>query len=158
VFGEKATLATTVLNLTLDEIPRYNSSRVFAIRWDIWKPEGKRRTSIAGRRNARLRTYKQIVQMRKEEAALTAGELTWINNSNPNRVVSFVPKRPMKDPGDGEPDESHQVQVDVPTADYAQARDLMKNRMLPASLAPDDLTCRMGAFDYVVAKRGSKTP
>ena len=40
-----------------------------------------------------------------------------------------------------------------PHADYAQARDLLKNRTLPASLSPDKFSCQLGAFDYLVAKR-----
>ena len=127
-----------------------------AIRWDIWKPESQRRTSIAGQQNARLRVYKQIVQMRKDEAALTSGELTWVNNSNPDGVVSFIRKK-----GNEEilvlinlTNRITKIQVDVPAADYAEARDLLKNRTLPASLAPDKFSCQLGAFDYVVAKRG----
>jgi hypothetical protein len=51
------------------------------------------------------------------------------------------------------------VQVEAPAADYAQARDLLKNRTLPASLSADKFSCQMGAFDYVVAKRvAAKTP
>jgi glycosidase len=171
VFGEKATLATTVLNFTLDGIPfLYNGQEVgdttapqqqshVAIRWDIWKPEGQRRTSIAGRQNARLRTYKQIVQMRKEEAALTAGELAWVNNSNPDGVVSFVRKK-----GNEEilvlvnlTNRITKVQVDLPAADYAGARDLLKNRTFPAAASGDKFSCQMGSFDYVVAKRVWKT-
>jgi glycosidase len=126
-----------------------------AIRWDIWKPEGQRRTSIAGQQNAKLRVYKQIFQMRKDEAALTSGELTWVNNSNLDGVVSFIRKK-----GNEEilvlinlTNRITKVQVDVPASNYAQARDLLKNRTLPASLSPDKLSCQLGAFDYVVAKR-----
>ncbi len=173
VFGEKATLATTVLNFTLDGIPfLYNGQEVgdttapqqqshVPIRWDIWKPEGQRRTSIAGRQTARLRSYKQIVQMRKDEAALTSGELTWIGNSNADGVVSFVRKK-----GNEEilvlinlTNRITKIQVDTPASDYAQARDLLKNRPLPASLSPDKFSCQLGAFDYLVAKRApGKTP
>ncbi len=167
VFGEKATLATTVLNFTLDGIPfLYNGQEVgdttapqqqshVAIRWDLWKPEGQRRTSIAGRQNARLRVYKQVVQMRSSEAALTSGELAWVNNSNQDGVVSFIRKK-----GNEEilvlvnlTNRITKIQVEVPTRDYADARDLLKNRTLPASLSPDKFSCQMGAFDYVVAKR-----
>ena len=170
VFGEKAALATSVLNFTLDGIPLlYNGEEVgdttapqqqshVAIRWDIWKPETQRRTSIAGQQNARLRVYKQIIQMRKEEAALTSGELTWVNNSNLDGVVSFIRKK-----GNEEilvlinlTNRITKIQVDVPAADYAQARDLLKNRTLPASLAADKFSCQLGAFDYVVAKRAAK--
>ncbi|HEV3201249.1 MAG TPA: alpha-amylase family glycosyl hydrolase [Bryobacteraceae bacterium] len=173
VFGEKATLATTVMNFTLDGIPfLYNGEEVgdttapqqqshVPIRWDLWKPEGQRRTSIAGRQTARLRTYKQIIQMRKDEAALTSGELTWVNNSNADGVVSFVRRK-----GDEEilvlinlTNRVTKIQVEVSASDYAQARDLLRNRTLPASLSPDKFGYQMGAFDYLVAKRvATKTP
>jgi glycosidase len=167
VFGEKAALATSVLNFTLDGIPfLYNGEEVgdttapqqqshVAIRWDIWKPETQRRTSIAGQQNAKLRVYKQLIQMRKDEAALTEGELTWVNNSNLDGVVSFVRKK-----GNEEilvlinlTNRITKVQVEVPASDYAQARDLLKSRTLPASLSADKFSCQLGAFDYVVAKR-----
>jgi glycosidase len=170
VFGEKAALATSVLNFTLDGIPLlYNGEEVgdstapqqqshVAIRWDIWKPETQRRTSTAGQQNARLRVYKQIIQMRKEEAALTSGELSWVNNSNRDGVVSFIRKK-----GDEEilvlinlTNRITKIQVDVPAANYAEARDLLKNRTLPASVAADQFSYQLGAFDYLVAKRAVK--
>jgi len=169
VFGEKAALATSVLNFTLDGIPfLYNGEEVgdttapqqqshVAIRWDIWKPETQRRTSIAGQQNAKLRVYKQLIQMRNSQAALTGGTLDWLNNSNLDGVVSFVRKK-----GDEEilvlinlTNRITKVQVDVPASDYAQARDLLKDRALPASLTAEKLSCQLGAFDYVVAKRGA---
>lgn len=173
VFGEKAALATTVLNFTLDGIPfLYNGQEIgdttapqqqshVAIRWDIWKPEGQRRISIAGQQMARLRLHKQIIQMRRDEAALTSGDLIWINNSNPDGVVSFTRKK-----GDEEilvlinlTNRITKIQVDVPASDYAQSRDLLKNRTLPASLSPEKFSCQLGAFDYTVAKRAAaKTP
>lgn len=167
VFGEKATLATTVLNFALDGIPfLYNGQEVgdttapqqqshVAIRWDLWKPEGQRRTSIAGRQTARLRIYKQIVQMRRQQEALNTGDLSWVNNSNQDGVVSFIRKK-----GDEEilvlvnlSNRITKVRVDVPAANFGQAQDLLKNRPLPASLSPDQFSCQLGAFDYLVAKR-----
>jgi len=173
VFGEKAALATSVLDFTLDGIPfLYNGEEVgdttapqqqshVAIRWDIWKPESQRRTSIAGQQNAKLRVYKQLIEMRKEQAALTAGELTWVNNSNLDGVVSFIRKK-----GNDEilvlinlTNRITKVQVDVPASDYAEARDLLRNRPLAPSLTPDKLSCQLGAFDYLVARRAAaKTP
>jgi glycosidase len=173
VMGEKAAIATTVLNFTLDGIPfLYNGQEIgdttapqqqshVPIRWDIWKPEGQRRTSTAGRETSRLRVYKQIIQMRREEAALTSGELMWIKNSNPDGVVSFVRKK-----GSEEilvlinlTNRMTRLQVDAPAPDYAQARDLLKNQPLPASLSPDKFSCQLGAFGYTVAKRvAAKTP
>lgn len=173
VFGEKAALATSVLNFTLDGIPLlYNGEEVgdttapqqqshVAIRWDIWKPESQRRTSIAGRQTARLRLYKQMIQMRRDEAALTSGDPVWVNNSNPDGVVSFLRKK-----GNEEilvlvnlTNRITKIQVDVPASDYAEARDLLKNRALAASPTSDKFSCQLGAFDYTVAKRATaKTP
>jgi glycosidase len=172
VMGAKAALATSVLNFTLDGIPfLYNGQEIgdttapqqqshVPIRWDMWKPEGQRRTSTAGQQMAKLRVYKQIVQMRRDEAALTSGDPIWITNSNPDGVVSFLRKK-----GNEEilvlinlTNRVTRIQVDVPAADYSQARDLLKNRTLPASLSPDKFSCQLGAFDYTVAKRAAKTP
>jgi len=170
VFGEKAALATSVLNFTLDGIPLlYNGEEVgdstapqqqshVAIRWDIWKPETQRRTSIAGQQNAKLRVYRQMIQMRRDEAALTSEDVTWVGNSNQDGVVSFIRKK-----GKEEilvlinlSNRNTKIQVNVPAADYAEARDLLKNRTLPASLTADKFSCQLGAFDYVVAKRAAK--
>jgi glycosidase len=170
VFGEKAALATSVLNFTLDGIPMlYNGQEVgdstapqqqshVAIRWDIWKPESQRRTSIARQQNARLLVYKQLVQMRRGEAALTSDDLTWVDNSNRDGVVSFIRKK-----GKEEilvlvnlTNRIAKIDVDVPASDYAEARDLLKNRIVPASLTAGKFSCQLGAFDYLVAKRATK--
>jgi len=167
VFGEKGALATSVLDFTLDGIPfLYNGEEVgdttppqqqshVAIRWDIFKPESQRRTSIAGQQNAKLRVYKQIIEMRKNEPALTSGDLTWVNNSNLNGVVSFIRKK-----NDDEilvlinlSNRITNFQVDVPSSDYAGARDLLKNAALTASSTNDKFSAQLGAFDYIVAKR-----
>jgi glycosidase len=170
VFGEKAALATSVLNFTLDGIPMlYNGQEVgdstapqqqshVAIRWDIWKPESQRRTSIARQQNARLLVYKQLVEMRRAEAALTSDDVTWVDNSNRDGVVSFIRK---KDKDEilvlvNLTNRITKVDVDVPASAYAEARDLLKNRTLPASLTPGKFSCQLGAFDYLVAKRVTK--
>ncbi len=169
VFGEKGALATSVLDFTLDGIPfLYNGEEVgdttppqqqshVAIRWDILKPESQRRTSIAGQQNAKLRVYKQIIQMRKDEPALTSGDLTWVNNSNLNGVVSFIRKTKEEEilVLINLSNRITKFQVDVPSSDYAGARDLLKNAPLPASSNTDKLNCQLGAFDYVVAKRST---
>jgi glycosidase len=167
VFGEKAALATSVLNFTLDGIPfLYNGQEIgdttaphqqahYPIRWEIWKDPDLRRTSPGRTQENKLRFYKQLVQMRKQEAALTTGDLTWVSNSNLDGVVSLLRRK-----GDEEilavvnlTNRQTTVQVDVPASNWAKSRDLVKNQPVPASLAPDKFGCRLGAFDYVVAKR-----
>lgn len=168
VFGQKAAIATSVLNFTLDGIPfLYNGQEIgdttppnqlahVPIRWEIWKSDDQRRTS-PGRQQARLRMYKQMVQMRRQEAALTSGELIWVNNSNADGVVSFLRKK-----GNDEilvlvnlTNRQMKIQVDVPASDYAQARDPLKEQSVPASLSTDKFSCQLGAFGYVVAKRAA---
>ena len=169
MFGEKDAQATSVLNFTLDGIPfLYNGQEVgdttapqqqshVAIRWDIWKPQTQRRTSIAGQQTTRMKFYQQLIRMRKEEAALTSGEVVWVGNSNPDGVVSFVRKK-----GDEEililinlTNRTTSVQVDVPKSDYAGARDLLTGRTLSPLGNTDKFNSALGAFGYVVGKRAS---
>lgn len=166
VFGEKAAIATSVLNFTLDGIPfLYNGEEVgdttppnqrahVPMRFEVWPTNALRLTSAA-RQQSRLRLYKQLFQMRKQEAALTSGELTWIGNSNPDGVVSFIRKK-----GDEEiltlvnlSNRITKVEVDAPAANYAGVRDLLTGRPVPASLSQGKYTCQLGAFGYMVAKR-----
>ncbi len=168
VFSEKGALATSVLDFTLDGIPLlYNGEEIgdctppqqqshVAIRWEIWKPE-EERTGLARVQEAKLRVYKRILKMRRNEAALTEGELVWVHNSNPDEVVSFLRRK-----GDEEilvlvnlSNRVTKVQVDAPAADFAQATDLLKNQPLPPSLSAAKFSRSLGAFDYVVAKRAS---
>ncbi|MCX6626632.1 MAG: alpha-amylase family glycosyl hydrolase [Candidatus Solibacter sp.] len=167
VFGEKAALATSVMNFTLDGIPfLYNGQEIgdttppqqqshVSIRWEIKPGSGH---PFGARK---MEFYKGLIAMRKQESALTSGELVWVKSSNPDGVVSFVRKK-----GNEEilvlvnlTNRVTKVEVDVAAADYAQARDLLKDRPLPASLSPGKFGCQLGAFDYTVAKRtAARTP
>jgi glycosidase len=173
VFGEKATVATSVLDFTLDGIPfLYNGEEIgdttaphqqahYPIRWEIYKPSAQPHSGLASRQNAKLRFYKQLFDMRNKQAALTSGELIWLSNSNPDGVVSFMRKK-----GPEEilvvinlSNRITKVQVEVPASDYAQAEDLLKSQALLPSLSADRYSRSLGAFEYVVAKRAPiKTP
>ena len=161
-----------MLNFTLDGIPfLYNGEEIgdttapqqqshVAIRFDIWKPEGQRRGSIAAQQTAKFRVCKQIIQMRRDEAALTSGRTRLGQQcSNADGVASFIRRK-----GNEEilvlinlTNRITKINVDVPASDYAQARDLLKNRALVASLSPGrKFSCQLGALpDYVVAKRAA---
>lgn len=167
VFGEKAALATSVLNFTLDGIPfLYNGQEIgdttppqqqshVSIRWETRPGSGR---PFGARK---MEFYKGLIAMRKQESALTSAELIWVKNSNPDGVVSFIRKK-----GNEEilvlvnlTNRVTKIEVDVAAPDYAQARDLLKDRPLPASLSPGKFSCQLGAFDYTVAKRtATRTP
>jgi glycosidase len=169
VFGEKAAMTTSVLNFTLDGIPfLYNGQEIgdttpphqqarVAIRWEMYKPTAQPRSGLLGRQTNKLRFYKRLIEMRKQEPALTSGELVWIKNSHPDAVVSFVRRA-----GNDEilvlintTNRPATVEVDLPAAGYAEARDLVKNQPARSLAAGARLSWPLAALDYVVAKRAS---
>lgn len=95
-FGEKGALAAQALVFTLDGVPMfYNGMEVgdttesgfpalfekLPIFWDIQV-----------RRPEFPRFYKEMIALRKNSIALRRGDLTWLKNSDENRVVSFTRK------------------------------------------------------------------
>ena len=160
-FGARAAMTTSVLNFTMDGIPFiYNGQEIgdtsptsVSIRWPTAQPGSGQRS----RQNARLEIYKRLMEMRKQEPAFTSGELVWVKNSNPDGVVSFVRRRG----GDeililiNTVNRPTTVEVDLPAAGYAGARDLVKNQPVRSSAAGARLSIPLGALDYVVAKRAS---
>jgi glycosidase len=166
VFGEKATVATSVLNFTLDGIPfLYNGEEIgdttaphqqahYPIRWEIYHPSAQRRSGLASHQRAKMEFYKRLFAMRKEQSALTSGELVWVGNTNPDGVVSFVRRK-----GTDEilvlinlSNRITKVNVDVPASDWSQATDLLKSQAV-STIQSDRFSRSLGAFDYVVTKR-----
>ena len=79
--------------------------------------------------------------MRKQEASLTSGDLIWVENSNPDGVVSFV-RRIETDKGIEEililinlTNRQTIIQVDVPASNYFNARDLLMDFPFASSLS-----------------------
>lgn len=93
-FGEKGALAGQTLAFTLDGVPLvYNGMEVgdtaesgapalFESLPIFWQ--------IAERRPEFPRYYKAMIALRKSSAALRRGDLTWIRNSEENRVLTFT--------------------------------------------------------------------
>jgi len=166
VFGEKGAAATAVLNFTLDGIPFvYNGQEIadttpthhpahVPIRWDIDVPKGRYPSASSRRQAARLQLYERLFQMRREEAALTAGEVRWLDNSEPNSAVSFVRRKGREEVlvVINLSNRKLSGMVDLPTAEYHELRDLIGQRSLslPAS---GKVPFALGAFEYLVAKK-----
>ncbi|HXG91954.1 MAG TPA: alpha-amylase family glycosyl hydrolase [Blastocatellia bacterium] len=92
-FGERGALAASVLMFTLDGVPMlYNGMEVgdttesgapaLFERLPVFWP-------IAERRPEFPRFYREIIALHKEHAALSNGNLVWLANSDPARVVTF---------------------------------------------------------------------
>ncbi|HKA23319.1 MAG TPA: alpha-amylase family glycosyl hydrolase [Blastocatellia bacterium] len=93
-FGERGALAASALMFMLDGVPLlYNGMEVgdttesgapalfekLPIFWGI----GERRPQFAA-------FYKQIIPLRRDHAALGGDEITWLRNSDEQRVISFL--------------------------------------------------------------------
>lgn len=95
-FGEKGALAAQALIFTLDGVPLvYNGMEVgdtaesgapalFEKLPIFW--------GIAERRPEFPKFYKSMIELRKNSIALRRGDLTWLKNSDENRILTFTRK------------------------------------------------------------------
>jgi cyclomaltodextrinase / maltogenic alpha-amylase / neopullulanase len=166
-FGEKGAFAASVLNFTLDGIPfLYNGQEVddptatpwrklIPIRWsDPGNPASQ--DSI----EATLAAYKQLFAMRASQPALTSGSLAWINNTEPDSVVSFMRKL-----GNDEilviinlSNRNLHVMIDLPVMDYYAVQNLLSPGQTWFSLYSGRVSADLDAYGYVVGKRIPRAP
>jgi glycosidase len=177
-FGLKGAIAASVLNFMLDGVPFiYNGQEIAdsgatpwletkAISFPGREKVDPRTLALAlamGLRDERqvtLQMYKRLFQLRKEEAALTSGELVWVNNTIPDGVLSFLRKK-----GDEEiltivnlSNRSLIGSVDLPAADYLRMKTLFASGTLIndlQGLVVGRVSFSLPAYGSVVAK---KTP
>jgi len=167
LFGERAAYAASILNFTLDGIPfLYNGQEIddttptnYPERAPIPWETGKK-TAWAHRQPATLDRYKRLFEVRRNEPALTSGELIWLNNSSPENLVTFLRKK----------DDADQVlvvvnlsnrgvaaTVDLFAADFMPAADLLTGRRVNTALSSGYVSFprAMGPFEAFVLKRSS---
>ena len=172
-FGNRASLAAMVINLTLDGIPFiYNGQEIgdpnpTAIRYFYpiwWQQERTAAVNIEGHvlyrggyRGQDLDIYKKLIALRKAHRAFTQGDVEWIDNSDEDRIVSYLrmdgdqkflvlvnlTNRPWKGTIGLSPDESSFHPL---LADSAESSALPNNR----------LTFSVGSFGYYVGERNSE--
>ncbi len=161
-FGEKGAMAASVLNFTLDGIPMlYNGQevddptatawrRLAPIRWSD-PGNGKDEQSI----RATLADYKKLFAMRSENPALTSGRVVWIDNTEPDSVLSFLRKK-----GNSEvlvilnlSNRDVHVTVDLPVMDYYAVQNLLTPGKTWFQLYSGRVSENLGAFQYVVGKK-----
>jgi glycosidase len=100
-FSARGALAASVLYLTLDGVPfLYNGQEIsettatnhqsdYPMRRDLDKPEEPSTPTLVRQQKITIEWYRQLLGLRKRQAALNTGELVWIGNSLPASVVSF---------------------------------------------------------------------
>ena len=167
LFGEKGAMAASVLNFTLAGIPfLYNGQEVddptatawrklAPIRWtDPGNPAD--RESIEGT----LSMYKKLFAMRSSEPALTSGSVNWIDNDQPDSVLSFLRKL-----GNTEilciinlSNRNVHVTIDLPVMDYYAVQNLLSPGKTWFSLYSGRVSADLTAFGYIVSKKIPLSP
>jgi cyclomaltodextrinase / maltogenic alpha-amylase / neopullulanase len=95
-FGEKGALVAQTLTFTLDGVPMVYNGMEVGDTAESGSPALFEKLSIfwqfAERRPEFPKFYKSMIELRKNSVALRRGDLTWLKNSDENRVVTFMRK------------------------------------------------------------------
>ncbi|HEV2136070.1 MAG TPA: alpha-amylase family glycosyl hydrolase [Terracidiphilus sp.] len=161
-FGEKGAMAASVLDFTLDGIPFiYNGQEVDDPSATAWRKLAPIRWSDPGNPadeksiENTLAAYKELFAMRASQPALTSGSLIWINNTEPDSVLSFLRKF-----GDEEilvmmnlSNRDVHVTVDLPVMDYYAVQNLLSPGKTWFSLYSGRVSADLDAYGYIVGKK-----
>ncbi len=161
-FGDAGAMAASVLNLTLDGIPfLYNGQEIgdcTPTHWLTsapiqWPGENDRNDTAASKET--LSKYQRLFAIRNEDAALTTGDLIWINNSEPDSVLSF-----LRSKGSEEiliilnlSNRDTHVTVDLPVMEYSSVENLLTGSKTSFQLYSGRVSADLGAFQAIVGKR-----
>jgi len=95
-FGEKGALAAQALAFTLDGVPMFYNGMENGDTTESGYPALFEKMPIFWQTEVRRpefpRFYKAMIELRKNSIALRRGDLTWLKNSDENRVVTFTRK------------------------------------------------------------------
>ena len=161
-FGEKGTLAASILNFTLDGIPfLYNGQEIGDAQPTHWiDPDPiqwphKSDANDNQQPEKTLAEYKKLFAMRAKYPSLTSGDLIWINNTEPDSVLSFLRKK-----GQEEilviinlSNRDTHVTIDLPVMDYYSVENLLMGGKTWFQLYSGRVSADLGAFDSIVGKR-----
>ncbi len=161
-FGDEGALAASILNFTLDGIPfLYNGQEIAdctPTHWLTnapiqWLQHGDRNDNKVA--NETLAKYQRLFAIRKEYPALTSGDLIWINNSEPDSVLSFLRKK-----GEEEilvmlnlSNRDTHVTIDLPVMDYSSVENLLTGTETNFPLYSGRVSADLGAYGAIVGKR-----
>jgi cyclomaltodextrinase / maltogenic alpha-amylase / neopullulanase len=161
-FGEVGALAATILNFTLDGVPfLYNGQEIADATPTHWLSKAPIAWPAHVDRNDRdapektLETYRKLFAMRNGHEPFTSGSLVWINNSQPDRVLSFLRKK-----GEEEivvminlSNRNTHVTIDLPVMDYSSVDDLITGKKVYFQLYSGRVSADLSAFQAIVGKQ-----
>lgn len=93
ICGERGAAAMAVVNFTLDGVPLlYNGQEIgdtspqsIYARWPVqWE------AACLPKAKAKFAFHQKLCQLRRNEPALTGGEVVWLDNDQPDAIVSFL--------------------------------------------------------------------
>lgn len=161
-FGDKGALAASILNFTLDGIPfLYNGQEVgdcTATHWILrapidWTQKGN--GTEQKHLQQTLAEYKRLFAMRSTHPALTSGDLVWINNTQPDSVLSFL----RKDANEeilvilNLSNRDTHVTIDLPVMDYYSVQNLLSDGKTWFQLYSGRVSADLSAYEAIVGKR-----
>ncbi len=160
-FGDEGALAASVLDFTLDGIPFLYDGQEIAdctpTHWLTsapipWQHSDRNDSEVA---KETLVKYERLFAMRNKYAALTSGDLVWINNSEPDSVLSFLRKK-----GNEEilvilnlSNRNTHVTIDLPVMDYSSVENLLTGGKTYFQLYSGRVSADLTAFEAIVGKR-----
>ena len=151
--GERGAAAMAAINFTLDGVPLlYNGQEIgdtslqsiyarWPVRWEAARlPKAK----------AKFAFHQKLCQLRRTEPALTSGEVVWLDNDQPDTVVSFVRRAGSEEivTVASLSNRRLKVQIELP----GKFKPLVSDGAKPSASA-GKLTFDLEAFAYLVGKR-----
>jgi cyclomaltodextrinase / maltogenic alpha-amylase / neopullulanase len=161
-FSERGAWLASILNFTLDGIPLlYNGQEVadrVPTHWIAKAPIQWEEPGTAGDGKAlkeTLEQYRRLFKMRNTQPPLTSGQLIWINNSEPDHVLSFLRKK-----GEEEilvmlnlSNRKLHVTIDLPVMEYYSVENLLSEGKTWFELYSGRVSANLAGYGYVVGKK-----
>ena len=160
--GDRAAYAAAVLNFTLDGIPfLYNGQEIGDCAPTHWLSSAPIEWPHPTDRNDRkvpeetLTKFKRLFATRNQYPALQAGGLTWINNSVPENILSFLRT-------DGAErilvvvnmsNRNTHVTLDLPVMEYSSVDNLLEGGKKYFQLYSGRVSMDMSAYETLVSKQ-----
>lgn len=157
VFGQRGAHAMSVINFMLDGVPfLYNGQEIgdtslhsiFA-RWPVrWE------AACLPKPKATLEFYRQLCRIRRSERALTEGDVVWLDNDQPEAVVSFLRSTGAEAivSVTNLSNRSVQVQVELPAGQAAAYTPLLSHGA-NVTHTEAKLALKLDGFGYFAGKR-----
>ena len=163
LFGEKGAMAASVLDFTLDGIPfLYNGQEMGDPMPTSWRKPSPLPWSDEddGPGRATRTAYETLFKMRATHPEFTSGDVVWLNNTEPDSVLSFLRRK-----GNGEilvilnlSNRQVHVTVDLPVMDYYVVDNLLSEGQTWFQLYSGRVSMDLGAFASMVGQAKPRAP